>query len=45
MRLLGYKNTLSTHNIEFDQELVIENIKSKEHLWHQMDSLIKIKKK
>ena len=45
MRLLGYKNALSTHNIEFDQELVIENIKSKEHLWHQMDSLIKIKKK
>lgn len=41
MRLAGYKYALRTHNIEFDQKLIINNIKSKEHLWNQIDSLIK----
>jgi LacI family transcriptional regulator len=41
MRLLGYKYALDIHNIEFNQKLVINNIKSKEHLWDQIDSLIK----
>ncbi|MHB8277620.1 MAG: LacI family DNA-binding transcriptional regulator, partial [Candidatus Humimicrobiaceae bacterium] len=45
MRLSGYKNALKAHNIEFDLELVIENIKNEEYLWHQLDNLIKVKKK
>lgn len=44
MRLSGYKYALSTHNIKFDQKIIIEDIKSKEHLWYQIDSLIKFKK-
>ena len=44
MRLLGYKNALNTHNIEFDKELLIETIKNKEHLYYQLDNLIKSKK-
>ena len=45
MRLIGYKNALRIHNIEFDQDLIIEKIRSKEHLWHQLEDKIKIKKK
>jgi LacI family transcriptional regulator len=45
MRLSGYKNALKAHDIEFDNELVLENINGKEHLWNQLDTLIKIKKK
>ena len=45
MRLLGYKNALRTHNIEFDQDLIIEKINSKDHLWHQLEDKIKIKRK
>ena len=45
MRLIGFKNALRIQNIEFDQDLIIEKIRSKEHLWHQLEDKIKIKKK
>lgn len=45
MRLIGFKNALRIQNIEFDQDLIIEKIHSKEHLWQQLEDKIKIKKK
>jgi len=45
MRLSGYKQALNLHGIEFCPELVIENIKNKEHLWKQIDALMKPIKK
>jgi LacI family transcriptional regulator len=45
MRLSGYKNALRKNKIEFDRELVIEKISSKEHLWQMLRNIIVIKKK
>jgi len=45
MRLSGYKNALIAYDIEFDNDLIIDRIKSKEHLWQQLDDKIKTRSK